>query len=131
MIRGVGTDIIEIKRVKKAGQRLAFLERVFTAKELSLCRVKADFFASLAARFAGKEAVLKALGSGLSGCRWQDVEILSGENGCPQVSLTGGAAEIARQRGIRRFSLSLSHSREMALAFCVAEGGDEDVAGDS
>ena len=131
MICGIGTDIVEIARIKKAGQREAFLRRVFSPRELAICRDRADFFASLAVRFAAKEAVLKALGSGLSGCSWQDIEVLAETNGKPTVELSGGAAAIASRLGAGRILISLSHSRETAVAFCVAEGrGDGDVAGD-
>jgi len=130
MILGVGTDIIEIQRIRKAGRREAFLQRVFSPRELAVCRQKADFFASLAVRFAAKEAVLKALGTGLSGCKWQDVEVLSSAAGQPVVELSGGAGNIAGQKGVARITLSVSHSREMAVAFCVVEGGESgNVAG--
>lgn len=131
MICGVGSDIIEIDRVKKAAAGEGFLKRVFTDQEISLCRRKPDFFAALAVRFAGKEAVVKALGTGFRGCAWKDVEVVSGEQGQPEVVLYGGALEIARGKGIKKIWISLSHSRGNAVAFCVADGGgDCDVVGD-
>ncbi|ATW25578.1 holo-ACP synthase [Candidatus Formimonas warabiya] len=124
-IVGVGTDIIEIERIKKAAGRASFVSKVFTEKEISLCRQKPDFYAALAIRFAAKEAVVKALGTGLRGCTWQDIEVLSSSTGQPFVLLYGGAKDIAAGRGITSILVSMSHSRENAVAFCVAEGGEE------
>lgn len=123
-ILGVGTDIIEIYRIsrmtKKWGKR--FLERVFCREEVLYAEKKGAFFyASLAARFAAKEAVLKALGTGLSGAKWSDIQIIAGE-GPPQVVLRGPLKEKADMLGVRRIHLSLSHCGEYALAFAVAEG---------
>lgn len=123
MIFGVGTDIIEISRVNKAARREAFLYRVFTEKEISACHERGDFFASLAARFAAKEAVVKALGTGFRGYRWHDIEVVSANNGCPAVFLTGRAREWALSQGIVKIHISMSHNKEYAVAFCVAEGG--------
>ncbi|NMA14050.1 MAG: holo-ACP synthase, partial [Clostridia bacterium] len=107
-------------------------KRVFTKQELLLCCDKADFYAALAVRFAAKEAVLKAFGTGLRGCSWRDIEILSDPGGRPKVVLSGAAQKTAEQMGIMKISISLSHSKENALAFCVAEGGEEyNVAGNS
>ncbi|KUK82412.1 MAG: Holo-[acyl-carrier-protein] synthase [Pelotomaculum thermopropionicum] len=121
-LAGVGTDIIEIDRVERAVQRggRRFLERVFTPAECFFCDARKDRFACYAARFAAKEAVLKALGSGLAGCRWVDVEISREEGGPPKVKLSGTAAEIIKKNGIAEVLVSLSHNRKYAVAFAVA-----------
>lgn len=125
MIYGVGTDIIEISRIRKAAQRESFLRRVFTEQEITLCREKHDFFASLAARFAAKEAVVKALGTGFRECKWREVEILSNPLGKPLLVLHGGAQDIARCLGIINIEVTMSHSRDNAVAFCTAESRGE------
>jgi len=122
MIFGVGTDIIEISRIRKAVQRESFLKRVFTEKEIALCRDKHNFFASLAVRFAAKEAVVKALGTGFRGCKWHEIEILEDPLGKPQVILHGKAWEMTRERGIVKLEVTMSHSKNYGVAFCAAEG---------
>jgi len=123
MIIGIGTDIIEIARIKKAARKESFVKRVYTDIEARLCAQKPDFYASLAVRFAAKEAVLKAMGTGLRGCKWRDIEILSEVGGTPKVVLYGEARKQAWEKGISKVLISLSHSEENAVAFCVAEGG--------
>ena len=124
---GVGTDLIEIDRVRQAVDRggRRFLERVFTEGEIAFCEGRRDRFACFAARFAAKEAVLKALGSGLAGCRWVDVEIHRAGGERPEVLLHGAAAKLAGENGIISVLVSLSHGREHAIAFALAtrEGG--------
>ena len=134
MIRGIGTDIIEIARVKRAADSEAFCRRVYTQAERAYCGDDGESIdaegesrgvqqmASYAARFAGKEAVLKALGTGLRGGTLHDVEILPDELGAPQVHLSGYFAQLARRRGVLRVWISLSSSRDYATAQCVLEG---------
>lgn len=123
MIIGIGTDIIEIKRIKNAAEKgKGFLERVFTVGELAYAMQKKDPYPSLAARFAAKEAVMKALGTGFSEISWQDIEVVSNEKGKPVIGLQGGAAEIAGNSGIKQILITLSHSREFATAFAIAVG---------
>ncbi len=114
-----GVDIIEIDRVQKAlirwGER--FLHRIYTPAEIALCRGKAP---ALAVRFAGKEAVMKALGTGIRGVGWRDIEILPDSRGKPGVNLYGRAKARAQQLGMHHLSISLSHSHEYAIAFVVA-----------
>jgi holo-[acyl-carrier protein] synthase len=112
----IGTDIIEIGRIRRAVERRGerFLRRVYTEAELELCGGKAP---SLAARFAGKEAVMKLLGA--KGISWQDIEILAEPNGRPSVTLRGGAQRRAASQGIRDIDISLSHCREYAVAAAV------------
>ncbi|MGI6683969.1 MAG: holo-ACP synthase [Bacillota bacterium] len=124
MIYGCGTDIIEISRIKKAAQKESFLKKVFTDKEIAICRERHNFFASLAVRFAAKEAVAKAFGTGFRGYGWQDIEILSDSLGKPLVILHNGALDIAKGQGIVKLEVALSHSKDNALAFCIAEGSE-------
>ena len=114
----IGVDIIEIDRIQKATQRWGetFLRRVFTPLELESYRRK---YSSLAARFAAKEAVLKALGACDTGIGWQDIEILTEQNGQPVVKLFGKAEEAARVLAISKLTVSLSHSRQYAVAFVM------------
>jgi len=118
-ITGVGTDIIEIKRIEKAAaQGERFLRRVFTPGEIAFCMRRRNPWPGLAARFAAKEAVFKALGSGVT--VWQEVEIRGGGNQPVQVILTGTAEQIARSQHIDQVLLSVSHDRERAVAFATA-----------
>ena len=122
----VGVDIIEIRRIGQAVARWGkrFLHRIFTPQEVGYARSRAP---QLAARFAAKEAVMKALGTGRRGVSWKEIEVVRARGQAPAVRLTGRALERARQMGLRRLSLSLSHSGEYAVAFVVGEcdeGGD-------
>ena len=114
----IGIDIIEIARIKKAIARWGegFLHRVYTEPELKLYYKKPS---SLAARFAGKEAVVKALGAQAKGISWKEIEILSDSSGKPLVHLYGKARNQANGLGLNNLAISLSHSREYAIA-CVA-----------
>ncbi|MCI6100191.1 MAG: holo-ACP synthase [Selenomonas sp.] len=126
MVLGIGTDIIEIGRVRRAIENEHFRARVYTAAERAYCEARgAGEAASFAARFAGKEAVLKAFGTGLRGGSMQDVEILDDALGCPQVTLHGHFRALADRSGVTRVLLSLSHAREYATAQCVMEGRNE------
>jgi holo-[acyl-carrier protein] synthase len=115
-----GVDLIEIARVRAAVERhgARFLVRVFTPAELGTCLGRAE---SLAGRFAAKEAVAKALGTGMwrDGIVWTDVEILREESGAPLLRLHNAAARRAAALGLAAWSLSLSHDRERAVAFVV------------
>jgi len=121
----VGVDLIEIARVQRVLDRFGerFLDRVFTPAELLYARRRLP---ELAARFAAKEAVSKALGVGVrmlsqEGVRWQEVEVLGDHRGRPEVYLHGRAAERAAELGLTEWAVSLSHSREHAVAFVVAQ----------
>jgi len=128
VIVGSGVDLIEIRRVEEAiarrGERL--LERLFTARERALFPPGREFGRRAAGRLAAKEAVLKALGTGLSGCRWRDVEVLRDACGGPVCQLSGGAARTAARLGVTRVTVSISHGKEHAVAsaLALAEGGD-------
>ena len=123
MILGVGTDIVEVGRVKKAINNPRFCERVYTEAERQYCDSRgAQRAESYAARFSGKEAVLKAFGTGLREGTLQDIEILPDELGCPQVRLTGKFAKLASEKRVEQVWISLSHTKEYATAQCVMEG---------
>ena len=115
----VGIDVIEIERVERALERRpALAERVFSAAELAACRARPRPGRHLAARFAAKEAALKALG--LGGLRLHEVEVVGGGEEPPRLELSGSAARAAERQGVE-LSVSLSHSRELAAAAVVAE----------
>ena len=113
-----GTDIIEIERVVLALQRQPKLyERLFTTRERENLINKG--IQSYAARFAGKEAVLKTLGTGLSGLAWHDIEIISNSSGEPEVYLSSRAMDLVMARGGSQVRVSLSHNRKQAIAFAI------------
>jgi holo-[acyl-carrier protein] synthase len=123
MIIGIGCDIIEINRVEKAVQSDSFKKRVFTEAEIAYCESRGkQQFASFAARFAAKEAVLKALGTGLRGGELVEIEVLNDELGCPQLSLRGYHEEQAQSKGVGKIHVTLSHSKDSAMAYVVLEG---------
>ena len=123
MLIGVGCDVIEIARDKKAIEREAFVERVYAPEEIAYCRGRgAQAAASFAARFAAKEAVLKALGTGLRGGELQELVITNDALGKPSVQLLGYHAELAAQLGVNNIAISMSHSRETAMAYVIMEG---------
>jgi holo-[acyl-carrier protein] synthase len=125
MVLGLGTDMIEIARIERSLARFgdAFLHRVYTPAEIAYCYAKTKTAAeSFAARFAAKEAAAKALGTGISrGVTWREFEVLRPPGQRPSMNLSGRAALIAAELGIKRLSLSLSHSRELAIAVVIAE----------
>lgn len=115
-----GVDIIEISRIKEIVERWGqrFLDRIFTNTELTICKGRTD---RLASRFAGKEAVMKALGTGARGISWREIEIASESSGKPVVNLYGKARTKAESLGLDRLEISLSDSREYSVAFVVGE----------
>jgi len=119
----VGVDIVEIHRIEAAlakhGER--FLKRVYSDLEAGFCRGRAS---ELAVRFAAKEAVMKALGTGAHGVSWREIEILPNHRGKPLVYLHGRARARAEKIGLERVDISLSHSRDFAVAFVVGESRD-------
>ena len=125
MVLGLGTDLIETRRVQESIDRFGerFLERIFTPEEIAYCqRKKKNAAESFAARFAAKEAGAKALGTGISrGVSWKEFEVRREASGRPTLHLSGRAAELAEAMGVKRVQLSLTHSRELALAVVVAE----------
>ena len=125
MIRGIGNDLIEVERVKKACQSEAFLRRVYTARERERFGGRP---ASLAGNFAVKEAVAKLLGTGFRGFGPAEIEVLRDESGRPFVNLSGRAEELKREQGIETIWVSISHSRKMASAVAVGEGCGAEAA---
>jgi holo-[acyl-carrier protein] synthase len=116
-----GVDLIQVQRIvallDKYGER--FARRVFSDRELSACGQRTD---RLAARFAAKEAVSKALGTGIGRVGWREIEIVNDAAGRPTLELSGRAAELAAELGLREWSVSLSHTQEQAIAFVIAAG---------
>ena len=124
MVLGLGTDLVETRRVQQSIDRFGerFLERIFTESEIAYCMRKKNAAESFAARFAAKEAGAKALGTGIShGVSWKEFEVRREASGRPTLHLSGRAAELAGAMGVRRIQLSLTHSREFALAVVVVE----------
>jgi holo-[acyl-carrier protein] synthase len=113
----IGVDIIEIGRIKRAVARWqdSFLKRIYTRAELE----SHHNISSLAARFAAKEAVMKALGTGTRGVSWTDIEILANGDGAPLIRLYGRALQKSTEIGIAQFDISISHSRKYAIAFVI------------
>jgi holo-[acyl-carrier protein] synthase len=115
----VGVDVIETERIARALERWGdrFLAHVYTPTEVAYCR---NHVPELAVRFAAKEAVSKALGTGLRGVTWREMEVVPDTRGKPLVRLHGGARRRAEELGLDEFAISLSHSRRYAVAFVVA-----------
>lgn len=122
----MGIDVIEIARVKAVLQRHPerFLARVYTREEVAFCRGRVP---ELAARFAAKEAVMKALGTGARGLAWREIEILPNQRGKPLVYLHGLAKERAETIGLRGVDISLTHSHDLAIAAVVGAADDAPV----
>lgn len=125
MIIGIGVDLVKISRMEKAGKGHAgFLERVFTARERDYCSRQKYPAQHYAARFASKEAILKAFGTGMtSGMKWTDIEVLHGEGGGPIVNISGAAKDLADLKGVKDIMLSYSHDEGYAVAQAVLVGG--------
>jgi holo-[acyl-carrier protein] synthase len=125
MIVGTGVDIAEVDRIRESIERFGerFLHRVFTAAEIQYCeRKKVSRFESYAARFAAKEAGMKALGTGWShGVRWRDIEVVRPPGQRPTIKFHGQAAVFAQKLGTRNIALSITHTREQALAHVILE----------
>ncbi len=113
-----GIDLVEINRIKKLVfyWKEKFLHRIYTEAELKACNNRIP---ALAARFAAKEAVMKALGSGRKGISWKEIEVLSDAQGKPKVQLHGKAFYQAKEQGINNLCLTLSHTQEYAVAFVI------------
>ena len=124
MIVGLGLDIAEIDRIEAAIVRhgAPFLERLFTPAEVAYCERHKGKYERYAARFAAKEAAMKALGTGWShGVRWRDIEVTREPSGKPTLRLEGVAAQIAQRMGVKNISLSITHSGNLALAQVIFE----------
>lgn len=124
MIVGTGIDIAEVPRIRAAMERFGqrFIERIYTPGEIAYVERKANRFERYAARFAAKEAGMKALGTGLrGGVRWRDFEVANLPSGRPTLRLHGRAREIADRLGVGNISLSLTHTSETGMAFVIFE----------
>jgi holo-[acyl-carrier protein] synthase len=124
VIVGSGIDLCEVPRIRQAivrhGER--FVERVFTAREIAYAKRKANPFERYAARFAAKEAGMKALGTGWrGGIGWRDFEVANLPSGRPTLQFHGKAAEIAEKMGVKNIALSLTHTGEQAMALVILE----------
>ncbi len=124
-IVGTGIDIVECLRIAQMIERHGelFITRVYTDAEIEYCTTRKAATQHYAGRWAAKEAVLKALGTGWRrGIGWRDIEIRNDRNGTPVVKLRGGARDIMERAGIKSFHISISHCRSFAVAYVVAEG---------
>lgn len=124
MILGTGVDLAEVDRIRAAIERYGerFTQRVYTTGEIAYVQSKANRYERYAARFAAKEAGMKALGTGWRrGVTWQDFEVANLPTGRPTLRLTGEAERLAASLGVNRISLSLTHTRETALAYVLFE----------
>ncbi len=124
MIIGTGVDIAEVARIRASIERFGdrFLRRIFSDGEIRYCEQKASRFESYAARFAAKEAGMKALGTGWSrGVRWRDIEVVRPKGQRPTIQFHGEAAAIAAKLGTKNIALSITHTSEQALAHVILE----------
>jgi holo-[acyl-carrier protein] synthase len=123
IIHGIGIDVVEVERIEAAIAHLgdAFIDRLFTAREREYCGKQKRPALHYAARFAAKEAVSKALGTGIGGqAGWLDMEVKRAESGAPKMVFTGRAADFLAAEGIAEVQVSLSHAKEYAAANAVA-----------
>ena len=126
-VLGIGTDIVECLRIAQMIERHGelFINRVYTPQEIRYCQSRKQATQHFAGRWAAKEAILKALGTGWRrGISWRDIEIRNDSMGRPVVGLRGGARDIVEQRGIREMLVSISHCRSHATAYALALGGE-------
>src|SRR5271163_1199515 len=126
MIVGTGVDIAEIDRITAAIGRhgAAILERLYTPREVAYCERHKNKFERYAARFAAKEAAMKALGTGWRrGVRWRDIEVVREPSGKPTLQLVGVAGELAERMGVKNIALTITHSGNLALAQVIFEDG--------
>jgi holo-[acyl-carrier protein] synthase len=121
----MGTDIAEVHRIREAAERYGkrFIERIFTPHEIAYAETKANKWERYAARFAAKEAGMKALGTGWRrGITWRDFQVTNAPSGRPQLTLTGRAAEFAAAMAVKTVTVSLTHTAEQAMAVVILEG---------
>ena len=124
MIVGAGVDLAEVPRVRASIERFGarFIERIYTPGEIAYVERKANRFERYAARFAAKEAGMKAIGTGWRrGVRWQDFEVANLPSGKPTLRLHGAAAQFALRLGVKNISLSMTHTSELAMAQVILE----------
>jgi holo-[acyl-carrier protein] synthase len=124
MIVGTGVDLAEVARIRASIERFGarFIERIYTPAEIAYVERKANRYERYAARFAAKEAGMKAIGTGWRhGVRWQDFEVANLPSGKPALRLHGAAARVADRLGVRNVSLSLTHTAELGMAHVILE----------
>ncbi len=124
MIVGTGVDLAEVDRIRGSTERFGdrFIKRVFTPREIAYAERKANRYERYAARFAAKEAGMKAIGTGWKrGVRWRDFEVVNLPSGKPTLQFHGKAADYARKLGVRNVALSITHTRQTALAHVILE----------
>jgi len=127
LILGTGIDLAEVDRIRHSIERYGerFVKRIYTPGEIAYVERKANKFERYAARFAAKEAGMKAIGTGWRrGVTWQDFEVANLPSGRPTLRLHGVAAEVAARMGVKRIALSLTHTTQNGMAFVILEGDD-------
>jgi holo-[acyl-carrier protein] synthase len=118
---GIGTDLVELDRFRLALTRTpGIVDRLFTDDERAYCELRRDPTERFAARFAAKEAVLKAMGAGIGECDFRDIEVVRADSGAPSVRLHGRAVELATDRGVGEWRLTMTHTASLAQAIAVA-----------
>ena len=125
MILGIGNDLVDLDRFRRVLERRpGLIQKLFTSAERDYALRRSDPTERFAVRFAAKEAVLKAMGVGIGAADWHEIEVLRDEDGRPSLSVTGRAAALADQQGIKSWRLTLSHSGIVAQAVVVALGAE-------
>lgn len=126
MIIGTGIDLVKNSRIKSLIEKYEdrFLRKIYTEAEIEYCQQKLKAASSFAARFAAKESVLKALGTGMRNNSWQDIEVLNDELGKPEVKLFGNTADRAEKLGVSSIFISISHEKDFSIAQVVMEGAE-------
>ncbi len=124
MIIGTGIDIVQNKRIEKLINKYGqhFLEKVYTKMEIEYCQTKKNYVPSFAARFAAKEAILKALGTGMRNNNWQEIEIANNELGKPEVLLFNKTLKRAEELKVTSIFISISHEKDYSIAQIIMEG---------
>lgn len=118
---GIGSDLVELDRFRRVVARTpTIVERLFTPDERAYAELRNDPTERYAARFAAKEAVLKAMSAGIGECAFRDIEVVRAESGAPSLRLHGKAADLASSRGVREWRLTMSHTESLAQAIAVA-----------
>jgi holo-[acyl-carrier protein] synthase len=118
---GIGVDLCEVDRMRTAlGRTPTLRRRLFTDAEQAYCDRRRDPTERYAARFAAKEAVMKAMGVGVGACKWREIEVARAASGAPSVVLHGGAERLAKERGILGWRLTMTHTHRVAEAIAVA-----------
>ncbi|PTW00524.1 holo-[acyl-carrier-protein] synthase [Halanaerobium saccharolyticum] len=126
MILGTGIDLVKNSRIKDLIEKYEdrFLKKIYTEAEIRYCQQKINSAPPFAARFAAKEAVLKALGTGMRNNSWQDIEVLNDKLGKPEVKLSGSTAVRAQELGVSSIFISISHEKDFSIAQVVMEGAE-------